>query len=185
VALCVFLIAYGAAELAGGYGFIAAFVSAVVLRGAAHDHDYNGVLFDFVEEIEHAAMVLVLFLLGGVALLVLPHLSWGGAAVAFSLVLVIRPLAGWVSLAGLGWNPRDRLAAAFYGIRGIGSLYYLAYGLGSADFGHHEELWAIVAAAILLSSVVHSLTAPFAMRRLSEDGEAMVKGMPAAAGTAG
>ena len=40
-------------------------------------------------------------------------------------------------------------------------------------------------AAILLSSVVHSLTAPFAMRRLSEDGEAMVKGMPAAAGTAG
>ena len=46
VALCVFLIAYGAAELAGGYGFIAAFVSAVVLRGAAHDHDYNGVLFD-------------------------------------------------------------------------------------------------------------------------------------------
>ena len=185
VALCVFLIAYGAAELAGGYGFIAAFVSAVVLRGAAHDHDYNGVLFDFVEEIEHAAMVLVLFLLGGVALLVLPHLSWGGAAVAFSLVLVIRPLAGWLSLAGLGWNPRDRLAAAFYGIRGIGSLYYLAYGLGSATFAHHEELWAIVTAAILLSSVVHSLTAPFAMRRLSEDGEAMVKGMPAAAGTAG
>ncbi|HET6467513.1 MAG TPA: cation:proton antiporter, partial [Geminicoccaceae bacterium] len=72
VALCVFLIAYGAAELAGGYGFVAAFVSAVVLRGAAHDHDYNGILFDFVEEVEHAAMVLILFLLGGVALLVLP-----------------------------------------------------------------------------------------------------------------
>ena len=185
VALCVFLIAYGAAELAGGYGFIAAFVSAVVLRGAAHDHDYNGVLFDFVEEIEHAAMVLVLFLLGGVALLVLPHLGWGEAAVALSLVLVIRPLAGWLSLAGLNWHPRDRLVTAFYGIRGIGSLYYLAYGLGSADFAHHEELWAIVIAAVLLSSAVHSLTAPFAMRRLSEDGKTMVKGMPAAAETAG
>ena len=79
-----------------------------------------------VEEVEHAAMVLVLFLLGGVALLVLPHLTWGGAAVAFGLVLVVRPLAGWLSLAGLGWDQRDRLAAAFYGIRGIGSLYYLA-----------------------------------------------------------
>ena len=79
-------------------------------------------------------MVLVLFLLGGVALLVLPHLTWGGAAVALGLVLVVRPLAGWLALAGLGWDPRDRLAAAFYGIRGIGSLYYLAYGLGSAGF---------------------------------------------------
>lgn len=185
VALCVFLIAYGAAELAGGYGFIAAFVSAVVLRGAAHDHDYNGILFDFVEEVEHAAMVLILFLLGGVALLVLPHLTWDGAAVALGLVLVVRPLAGWVSLAGLGWDPRDRLAAAFYGIRGIGSLYYLAYGLGSASFAHHEELWAIVVATILLSSVVHSLTAPFAMRRLSPGGEAVVERAPAAAGTAG
>ena len=168
VALCVFLIAYGAAELAGGYGFIAAFVSAVVLRGAAHDHDYNGVLFEFVEEVEHAAMVLVLFLLGGVALLVLPHLTWGGAAVALGLVLVVRPLAGWLALAGLGWDPRDRLAAAFYGIRGIGSLYYLAYGLGGAGFARHEQLWAIVVATILLSSAVHSLTAPFAMRRLSK-----------------
>ena len=132
VALCIFLIAFGAAELTGGYGFIAAFVCAVVLRGAAHDHNYNGVLFNFIEAIEHAAMVLVLFLLGGVALLVLPHLTWGGFAVALGLVLLVRPLAGWLSLAGLDWDPRDRRAAAFYGIRGIGSLYYLAYALGHA-----------------------------------------------------
>ena len=174
VALCVFLIAYGAAELAGGYGFIAAFVSALVLRGAAQDHDYNGVLFNFVEEVEHAAIVLVLFLLGGVALLVLPHLTWGGAAVALGLVLVIRPLSGWLALAGLGWDPRDRLAAAFYGIRGIGSLYYLAYGLGSTGFAQPEKLWAIVVATILLSSTIHGLTASFVMRRLSKSGKGIV-----------
>ena len=100
-------------------------------------------------------------------------------------MLVVRPLAGWLALAGLGWDPRDRLAAAFYGIRGIGSLYYLAYGLGSAGFARHEQLWAIVVATILVSSAVHSLTAPFAMRRLSEGGEAMVEGTPAGAETAG
>jgi NhaP-type Na+/H+ or K+/H+ antiporter len=181
VALCVFLITYGAAELVGGYGFIAAFVSAVVLRGAAHDHDYNGVLFDFVEQVEHAAMVLVLFLLGGVALLTLPHLTWGGLAVAVGLVLVIRPLAGWISLVGLGWDTRDRFAVAFYGIRGIGSLYYLAYGLGTATFAQHEELWAIAVATILLSSVVHSVTAPIAMARLSRRGKAMVQPAPTSA----
>ena len=174
IALCVFLIAYGAAELVGGYGFIAAFVSAVVLRGTAHDHDYNGILFEFVEEVEHAAMVLVLFLLGGVALLVLPHLTWGGAAVAFALVFVIRPLAGWLALAGLGWDKRDRLAAAFYGIRGIGSLYYLAYGLGAVHFADQEKLWAITVTTIFISSAIHSLTAPLAMRRLSRGGVAMV-----------
>jgi NhaP-type Na+/H+ or K+/H+ antiporter len=99
VALCVFLIAYGAAELAGGYGFVAAFVSAVVLRGAAHDHDYNGILFDFVEEVEHAAMVLILFLLGGVALLVLPHLTPPTASAA-SARSTIWP-TGWVAPASL------------------------------------------------------------------------------------
>ena len=185
VALCVFLIAYGAAELAGGYGFIGAFVAAVVLRRAAHQHDYNGVLFEFVEEVEHAAMVLVLFLLGGVALMVLPHLTWGGAAVALGLVLVIRPLAGWLSLAGLGWDRRDRLLTAFYGIRGIGSIYYLSYGLGSAHFADHEKLWAIVVATILLSSAIHSLTAPFAMRRLSKAGRRMVEDAPAPSGSSG
>jgi NhaP-type Na+/H+ or K+/H+ antiporter len=185
VALCVFLIAYGAAELAGGYGFIAAFASAVVLRSAAHDHDYNGVLFEFVEEIEHAAMVLVLFFLGGMALLVLPYLTWGGAAVALGLVFVVRPLAGWLSLAGLGWKTRDRLAASFYGIRGIGSLYYLAYALGSVSFADREQLWAIVVATILLSAAAHSLTAPFAMRRLSQDGAAMVETEPAGARSTG
>ena len=44
---------------------------------------------------------------------------------------------------------------------------------------------AIVVATILLSSVVHSLTAPFTMRRLSPGGEAVVESAPAAAGTAG
>jgi hypothetical protein len=42
-----------------------------------------------------------------------------------------------------------------------------------------------VVATILLSSAAHSLTAPFAMRRLSDDGGAMVEGAPAGAGTAG
>ena len=118
VALCVFLIAYGAAELAGGYGFIAAFVCAVVLRGAAHDHDYNGVLFDFVEEVEHAAMVLVLFLLGGVALLVLPHLTWGGAAVG-RRPRARRPPRGRLARPGrarlgrraIGWPPPSTASA--------------------------------------------------------------------------
>ena len=88
-------------------------------------------------------------------------------------------------MAGLGWTSRDRLAAAFYGIRGIGSLYYLAYALGSASFADQEQLWAIVVAAILASAAAHSLTAPFAMRRLSRAGAAMVTATPAGAGTTG
>ncbi len=170
IALCLFLVAYGGAELLGGYGFIAAFVAALVMRAVAPDDDYNQALFNFIEEIEHAALVLVLFLLGGVILIVMPYLTWGGAAVAFGLVLVVRPLVAWVTLAGVGWSWQDRLATSFYGIRGIGSLYYLAYALGQANFAGHELLWAIVITTILLSAVVHSLTAPYAMARLSKSG---------------
>jgi NhaP-type Na+/H+ or K+/H+ antiporter len=98
---------------------------------------------------------------------------------------VVRPLAGWLSLAGLGWDRRDRLVTAFYGIRGIGSLYYLSYGLGSAHFIQHEQLWAIVVTTILLSSGIHSLTAPFAMRRLSKAGGRMVDSAPSPSGSSG
>ena len=50
-------------------------------------------------------------------------------------------------------------ATAFFGVRGVGSLYYLAYATGHADFGDHEALWAAVAFAVTLSVVVHGVTA--------------------------
>src|ERR671928_223894 len=51
------------------------------------------------------------------------------------VVFVARPAAGWLSLLGMPVPWEERAAAAFFGIRGLGSFYYLAYALNQAPFG--------------------------------------------------
>jgi NhaP-type Na+/H+ or K+/H+ antiporter len=47
----------------------------------------------------------------------------------------------------------------FYGVRGIGSIYYLAYAGHHAELVNEYQLWATITFTILLSTIVHGLTA--------------------------
>ena len=62
----------------------------------------------------------------------------------------------------------EQLATAFFGVRGVGSIYYLAYAAGQAQFPGLEELWATVAFTIALSVLVHGVAATPVMQRLEE-----------------
>jgi len=116
-------------------------------------------------------------LLLGVALTngLLGNLTWQGALVGLLLLFVVRPLSGIVSLrvarSGVQvgehvHEPRERLVSAFFGVRGVGSLYYLAYASGQADFLGLEQLWATVGFTLTMSVLVHGITATPAMRWL-------------------
>jgi NhaP-type Na+/H+ or K+/H+ antiporter len=59
----------------------------------------------------------------------------------------------------------------FFGIRGIGSLYYLAYALSDQEFPQPEELWAVTGLVILVSVVVHGIAATPVMERLDRNRE--------------
>ncbi len=50
-----------------------------------------------------------------------------------------------------------------FGVRGIGSVYYLAYATGVADFGDSRPLWSTVAFTVVLSVVVHGVSVTPAM----------------------
>jgi hypothetical protein len=65
VALAGTFLAYGATELANGYGFLAVFVAAVVLRRSESGHDYHQTLHDFAEQTEQLLMIALVVLLGG------------------------------------------------------------------------------------------------------------------------
>ncbi len=52
---------------------------------------------------------------------------------------------------------------AFFGVRGIGSLFYVAYALEKADFPEPDRLWAIVAFTVAASVLLHGVTATPAM----------------------
>ncbi|QEV16616.1 cation:proton antiporter [Streptomyces alboniger] len=168
VALAATFLAYGATELAGGYGFLAVFTTACAVRAAERAHGFHNVLHDFVEQVERLLTATLLFLLGAfIALGGLAPLTWQGAATAVLLLLVVRPLAGWAGLLGGRLRGQERWVVACYGIRGIGSLYYLAYALGQQDFLVPErELWAVVTFTVLVSVVLHGVTAGPVVARL-------------------
>ncbi|MFF7178160.1 cation:proton antiporter [Streptomyces sp. NPDC008121] len=170
VALGATFLAYGAAELLHGYGFLAVFVTACTLRAAERSHGYHQVLHEFTEQIERLLTVCLLFLLGGFLVTEgLPALTWQGALVAVLLVLVVRPAAGLLGLIGAAAGPKEKVVTAFFGIRGIGSLFYLAYALGHGTAlvtDEARQLWAVVAFAVLLSVVLHGAAATPVIRRL-------------------
>ena len=78
----------------------------------------------------------------------------------------IRPIAGWISLLGTNIVGRTRAVVAIYGVRGVGSIYYLAYAASHIEFVNEAQLWALVGFTILLSTLLHGLTAGFAMEQV-------------------
>lgn len=159
-ALGATILVYGLTEAVGGYGFLAVFVAALV-RGD-DDEGYRRDAVAFVEQIESAVVGLVLIGFG--ALLsqgVLNALTWQGAVLGIGLVFVLRPLFGRLALIGTGTPTHERTAIAFFGIRGIGSFYYLAYATTHGDFDDSvlAPVWSITALAVLISIAVHGVTA--------------------------
>lgn len=161
------LLVYGVTELAHGYGFVAVFVAAVVIRRSELDHEYHEALHDFAETLERLASVVFLLLLGGSAVDgALAALTPAGVAVGLAIVVVIRPAAGFVSLIGAGLDHRVRRAISFFGIRGMGTVYYLAHAVTEERFPHAQEVWAVAILVIIASIVVHGITATPALARI-------------------
>lgn len=168
VAVGATFLSYGVAELLHGYGFLAVFVTACAIRAAERSHGYHKVLHEFTEQIERLLTVLLLFLLGGYLVQSgLRDLPWQGVLVAALLLCVVRPLTGWIAQPGLPACPRERMVTALFGIRGIGSLFYLAHALGHGPFADRaQELWAVVACTVLVSVMLHGATATPVISRL-------------------
>lgn len=163
IVLGTLLLAYGLAELAEGYGFLAVFVGAVTARQRENRSRYHKISHHFIDQIEQIVLVAVLFGFGAMlASGVLAPLTWPGALIGLALVFVIRPIAGFVAEARSDLPMIGTLAIAFLGVRGMGSIYYLAYGQNHADFAQLDQLWAVTSFAILVSIVVHGIVSgPF------------------------
>ncbi|MBT2483883.1 MULTISPECIES: sodium:proton antiporter [unclassified Microbacterium] len=167
IALGATFLAYGAAEVVEGYGFIAVFVCACTIRAGEQSHGLHSVLHTFVEQVERLLTVVVLVLLGGaVARGLLDSLTLADYLFAAVVLLVIRPLAGWIGLTPGKTGPRERAVISFFGVRGVGSLFYIAYALQNGDFAGGDRLWAVVSLVILGSVLIHGVAATPTMAAL-------------------
>ena len=185
LALGLIALTVGLSLLTHTYAFLAVFVAGVALRweerrhtgeSAAHveEHVVRGdteaatheeaapavmaeSVLHFTEQIDRIASVAVVVLLG--ALVHLAEVSWAAAGLVGALFLVVRPLAVWAGLLGSGTSPVQRGLTAWFGIRGIGSLYYLFYavshGVGGAEA---ERLLGLVLAVVAVGVVLHGVS---------------------------
>jgi len=164
VAFAATLLAYAGTESVGGYGFLAVFVSATVIRNRERKHSYLEVMHQFSSQIERLLSAIVLILFGGaVAQGLLSYLDWRGVVVAAAIVLLVRPVTGLVGLTGLDVPRREKAAISFFGIRGVGSFFYLSYASNQVEFLQVEQVWAVTGLVVLISVVVHGISATPAM----------------------
>lgn len=181
IAISATLVSYGLTEIVHVYGFLAVFVTALTFRSAHRDHEFQDEMHAITEQIERLAMMVLLILFGGALVSgLLTPIIWVDVVVALVVLLVIRPVTGWIGLLGWAGDRDEKLTLSFFGIRGVGSIYYLAYGINHMPVADAEHLWAIVGLIILLSILLHGLTVTPIMRSLDErrgvDPEA--KGVP-------
>ena len=167
VALAATFLAYGLTEVAGGYGFLAVFLCARSIRASERTHEYHQVLHHFVEQIERLLLVLLLVLLGGAIVRgLLEPLTWATVGLAVAVMVVVRPAAALLALHGAAGTPGQKRVIAAFGIRGIGTFYYLAYATAKVAFAEARALWAAAGFAVVLSVAVHGVAATPIMSKL-------------------
>lgn len=168
VALGITALAYGLTEMIHGYGFLAVFIAAVALRSVERNNAYHERLHEFVEQLERLMMMILLVIFGGSLSQggLLKALTWEGVLFALLALFLIRPLCGWLSLRGSSISPEEKAVIAFFGIRGLGSAYYLAYGMNHARFESPELVWSVTGFIVLISILLHGTTVTPAMRYL-------------------
>ncbi|WP_345955346.1 sodium:proton antiporter [Mucilaginibacter sp. PAMB04168] len=167
VALSLTLMVYGITELAHGYGFMAVFVAGLSLRHYERGHKLHTKLHDFTDQTERIMVAIVLILFGGsLTTGILNNLTWPMVTFSILFLFIVRPLTSYLSLFGIQLHSREKWVISFFGIRGMGSIYYLSYAFKEAHFPYAEQIWTVVTFTILLSIFVHGLTATTVMKRM-------------------
>lgn len=173
LAVAAALIIYGATEALSAYGFLAVFVGGVAFRRYEHGHEYNKTVHDGAEMVEKfGELALVLLLVSTVTLDGLGAPGVAGWLLVPVLLLVIRPAAVGLSLVRTRIPGRERAFIAWFGVRGIGSIYYaaVAVGTGALTGGEARIVFWTTAVCVIVSIVVHGVTAtPLSRRWLPVD----------------
>ena len=168
--LGVIACSYGIALALHTLGFLAVFAAGLALRRADDIHavapeadkpPLTPSMLSVNEQLERIAEVAIVLLVG--VMIATGYWSWVGLALAAVLFTVIRPLSVWIGLTGLRSAPMQTRLLGWFGIRGIGSFYYVIYAVnyGSDQILHAdaEQLLSCVFTVIAASIVVHGVSA--------------------------
>lgn len=173
-------VAYGVSASVGAYGFLAVFAAAVTLQWTAsapamiRPNAASGAsavkeaspaihaLQRFNSDLESLFEFGVVIVIG--VLFTAVHVPWESVLLAAALFFVIRPLAVFVVLRGSTLRQDQRALAAWFGIRGVGSLYYAMFALNHGWTGFDAERFAGLVVGVIAASIfVHGISVTPAM----------------------
>jgi len=188
VGLGMIAVVYSLATLLKASGFLAVFIAAVALRQselvlAGAPKDRHGLMepdtaksesarnsetheapltvsteaLVFKEHLERLSELTLVLLLGG--MISLKSMQWDVVWTALFLFVIARPLSVFAGLAGSNTSLRMRAMTGWFGVRGIGSIYYLMFAI---EAGLPPELAArltrIAVFVVMLSILVHGFS---------------------------
>lgn len=118
----------------------------------------------FKEHLERLSEVILILLVGGS--LFVDSWSWKAVGLALFLFMLARPVSVFISLIGSRTPWRIQGLSAWFGVRGIGSLYYLMYAI---QHGLPEplalELMQMTLIVVALSILIHGTSVKPLMER--------------------
>jgi NhaP-type Na+/H+ or K+/H+ antiporter len=163
-ALGVAVLAFAAAELAGGNGFIAAFVAGLTLGNTARSVCTR--LWEFGEA-EGQLLTLLVFAVFGASMVPHAFAHLDGRVVLYALLslTLVRLVPVAASLIGSGLRASSYAFLGWFGPRGLASILFLLVVVEEGRLETGETLEAVVVLAVLLSTLLHGITAyPLARR---------------------
>lgn len=188
LALGLIALAYGLATLANTSGFLAVFAAGLALQRVkerpapgtgpiapeaglpghlpaeelATHAEYAGAymmqqVLGFNEQMERVAEVVIVLVLG--AMLAYTYLHASALWFVFLLLVIVRPVSVWLGLLGARISRDQRILISWFGIRGIGSVYYLMYAINHGlPRALAEQIIALTLAMVAVSIVLHGIS---------------------------
>lgn len=151
------LLAFGAAELAHGNGFIAAFAAGLVMGNVAREICPR--LYEFGEAEGQLLALLTFMIFGGLIPELWPWVSGATVVYAVLSLTAVRMIPVAISLTGMKLSLPTVLFLGWFGPRGIASILYALLVVGQSDLTGLQGLLAAVMLTVLLSVLLHGATA--------------------------
>jgi sodium/hydrogen antiporter len=198
LALGLIALAYGLAHLVHVYGFLAVFAAGLALRSLELEANADKppeaaqvsvtgsdtematdaeqapaymaqAILGFNEQLERIAEVAIVLILGAILVPMLPTIPMSALWFIPVLLFVIRPVSVHLSLIGAEAHSHQRNLMAWFGIRGIGSIYYVMYAMTHGlDALYVQPLLGLTLAAVIVSIVLHGISVTPLMRRYQQ-----------------
>ena len=172
VAIGAVAVIYGATEVAGAYGFLAAFAGGIGFRRYEHTHERNRGVHDGAEIVEDVAELALILVLGSCVTLDRPRRARRERLGARPAAAPRHPPAAvLLSLVRTRESLRERAFVGWFGVRGIGSLFYasVVIGVGAFSEGETRIIFWTVAVVVIVSIAVHGISASPLTRRWLPD----------------